>query len=84
MLTEQQKTDERLKLRGEKVLLESENRKLKNTLKNIRLYLSEKIDCSSFTSEHYFNAESTEARIKLSAKEDAYSEILNYIKGKGY
>ena len=60
---------------------EEENEKLKNILKNIRLYLSEKVD--SYLND-FFKAQHITEQIKTEAKQEAYEEILNYIQGKGY
>lgn len=65
----------------ESVRLREENEKLKATLRNIKLYLSEKVN---FSSNDFLKAQSNTAQLKAEAKQGVYSEILNFIKGKGY
>jgi len=68
------------KFKEENKEIKEENEKLKNTLKNIRLYLSEKVGAFRL-----YETTTLQEQIKQSeekAKEEAYSDILNYIKRK--
>ena len=62
--------------------LQEENKKLKNTLRNIRLYL---VDKTCNLSKIIQTAGGNKAVVSdLIVKEEAYSDILVYIERKGY